>query len=131
MITIQPLNPTTETPVEFTFRGGSPCPVTSQTIEGTEFIFAVRDADQGVCLGTPIPYEFTWNAGTLEAGEYQVTHIDPRMPTETLSFIVVQGTQPSAETIPTLGLGSTIILAALVCLVAVRILQRNRIRTSL
>ena len=110
---------------------GSPCPVPSQTIAGTEFIFEVRDAEQGVCLSTPIPYEFTWNAGTLDAGEYQVTHIDPRMPTETLSFVVVQGTQPSAKTIPTLGFGSTIILAALVSIVAIKILQRNRIRTSL
>ncbi len=131
MITIQPLNPTSETPVEFTFRWGSPCPVTSQTIEGTEFIFEVRDADQGVCLSTPIPYEFTWNVGTLDAGEYQVTPSDPRMPTETLSFVVVQGTQPSAETIPAMGLGSTMILAALICLVAARILQRNRIRKNL
>jgi len=53
------------------------------------------------------------------------------MPTETLSFVVVQGTQPSAENIPTLGLGSTIILAALISIVAVKILQRNRIHAGL
>tara|TARA_Y100001933_G_scaffold116503_1_gene116548 strand:- start:124 stop:519 length:396 start_codon:yes stop_codon:yes gene_type:complete len=130
MITIQPSNPTSDTSVAFVFTGGSPCPVPSQTIDGSEFIFEVQDDDQGPCLGTPIPYEFTWNAGTLDAGAYQVTHIDPRMPTETLSFIVVEGTQPSSETIPAMGLGSTIILAALISVVAARVLQRNRRRTS-
>lgn len=131
MITIYPSSPTSDTPVTFTFTGPSPCPVTSQTIDGTEFIFEVRDDDQGPCLSTPVPYEFTWNAGTIEIGEYQVTHLDPRMPAETLAFVVVQGAQPSAEAIPTLGFGSTIILAALVSLVAVQILRRNRSRMGL
>lgn len=130
MITIQPSTPTADTSVSFTFTGLSPCPVTTQTIEGTELIFEVMDSTENPCLGTAIPYEFTWHAGTLEAGEYQVMHIDPRMPTETQSFVVVQGTQTSPEAIPATGLGATIVLAALLSLIAVKSLRRNHARAS-
>ncbi|HKL49647.1 MAG TPA: hypothetical protein VJ902_07785 [Wenzhouxiangellaceae bacterium] len=130
MITVQPSNPSADTPVSFTFTGGSPCPVTTQTIEGTEFIFEVRDSTENPCLGTPLPYTFTWNVGTLAAGDYQVTHIDPRMPTETQSFVVAQGTQTSPESIPATGLGATIVLAALLSLLAAKSLNRIKARDS-
>ncbi|GAB4175503.1 MAG: hypothetical protein Kow0020_11220 [Wenzhouxiangellaceae bacterium] len=95
-IVVSPSFPTTETEVVVTFTGGHGCPVTSQSVEGNEFVFAVRPVE-GPCLGAPLPYQYTWNLGLLEEGEYHVRHINETNAGSTessQSFIVYGGPAP-------------------------------------
>lgn len=125
-IIIEPENPTTSTPVVFTFRGGSPCPDPVQTISGSDFIFEVPDGGAQICLGTPIPYEFTWEVGILDAGEYRVVHDNPRIDPEIQSFTVAAGTAPPpAAAIPAMGPVAVIALVLAVALIASRLLSRR------
>jgi hypothetical protein len=130
-ISIAPADPTTDTPVTFTFVGGSGCPDPVQSIDGAEFIFDVKNRTthpDGICLGAPIPYEFDWTVGPLEAGDYQVTHINlPFQETETQSFVVVEGSgPPDPAPIPTTGVVGALVLAAALALVASRVSRRGR-----
>ena len=129
-ISIDPAGPTSESPVTFTFNGGSGCPDPVPTIDGTEFIFEVDNSSSGVCLGAPVPYQLDWTVGPLEAGEYRVTHINP--PTqinETEVFVVVQGPTPTDPAqIPAIDMVGAVILTAALGLVAHRFLGGRSIR---
>jgi len=127
-VSIEPAIPTTDTPVTFTFIGGSGCPDPVHSIEGTEFIFEVDDAPTGPCLSAPVPYKLDWTVGRLEAGEYRVTHINaPTQLVETESFVVIEGSgPPDPAPIPTTGVVGALVLAAALALVARRVLRRGR-----
>ncbi|MGK7297185.1 MAG: hypothetical protein ACNS61_15390 [Candidatus Wenzhouxiangella sp. M2_3B_020] len=128
-ISIEPTVPTTETPITLTFIGGSGCPDPVQTIDGSEFIFEVNNRPSGPCLSAPVPYEFLWTVGPLEAGEYRVTHINP--PTqivESQSFLVVESSAAGGPApIPTTGAIGALVLAVALALVASRVLRRGRV----
>lgn len=131
-ISIEPAAPTTDTLVTFTFIGGSGCPNPLRTIDGSEFVFDVKHSrvplDGGICLSAPIPYELEWIVGPLEAGDYEVTHINlPFQETETQSFVVVEGSAPGGPApIPTTGAVGALLLAVALALVARRVLRRGR-----
>jgi len=126
-IFVDPAVPTTDTPVTFTFIGGSGCPDPAAVIDGSEFIFEVNDDTSGICLSAPVPYELEWTVGPLDAGGYRVTHINP--PTkvvETESFVVVEGSAlPGPEPIPATGSAGALVLALALALVACRVLSRR------
>jgi hypothetical protein len=123
MITISPENPTTASDVTFTFKGGSACPVTTQTVDGNEFVFEVQNDPAGPCLSAPVPYTFTWRVGNLEEGQYQVTHIDSRAGGVSEQFEVGQASAGWPVSIPTMGLAGAAVLVALVAVAASKSLR--------
>ena len=111
----------------FTFSGGSPCPDPIRTIDGADFIFNVPDRTEGPCLGTPVPYELTWEVGILDAGGYRVTHDNPRIEPETQSFVVVTGAAPPpAVVIPAIGPVAVMVLVMAIALIAGKLLSSGR-----
>jgi len=130
-ISIHPENPTSHSVITFTFIGGSGCPNPVRSIEGSEFIFEVENSPVppgNICLGAALPYQYFWRVGPLEAGDYQVTHINlPFQETETQSFVVVEGSgPPEPAPIPTTGVAGALVLAAGLALVASRVFRRGR-----
>ncbi len=126
MITIRPGTPTSADQVEFEFVGGSGCPKITKAVTDSHFHFDVSNAN-GPCLSTRIPYTFSWNVGTIAAGDYQVTQTEKQLVLDTQVFSVSQAKQDfPAAAVPLLGTPAMILLAVAVAWLANKAVRTNK-----
>lgn len=122
-IAINPQSPSSDDGLLFVFNyPENGCSATVKTVVGSHFYYEQTGA-LGPCIGTPVPYEASWNVGRLDAGSYQVTLTTKFGSSDTEDFSVTQGVLPPpvlTPVIPTFGLTGAMVLVIGLALIAHR-----------